>query len=154
MVEGIVSNERDEPTSCLVQHIAGHCCEVLYFGSVCFMSELSFLICNAICMCVVNKEFELIEFVFDSVYVDQQYNEIYLTYTDRCVSLSCVCSHMVDVSFPSFPPFPSFPSSPPPFPSFPSCCCLPTPISLASGRSPLFPLVVHQPASPSSWSVV
>ena len=28
-------------------------------------------------------------------------------------------------------------------------CCLPTPMTLASGGSPMFPLVVHQPASPS-----
>ena len=27
-----------------------------------------------------------------------------------------------------------------------SCCCLPTPMALASGGSPMFPLVVHQPA--------
>ena len=26
------------------------------------------------------------------------------------------------------------------------CCCQPTPITLASGRSPIFPLVLHQPA--------
>ena len=32
-------------------------------------------------MCVVNKQFELLEFVFDSVYVDLQYDEIYLTFT-------------------------------------------------------------------------
>ena len=31
------------------------------------------------------------------------------------------------------------------------CCCLPTPMTLASGGSPMFPLVVHQPASPSIW---
>ena len=31
------------------------------------------------------------------------------------------------------------------------CCCLPTPMALASGGSPMFPLVVHQPASPSFW---
>ena len=31
------------------------------------------------------------------------------------------------------------------------CCCLPTPMALASGGSPMFPLVVHQPASPSIW---
>ena len=31
-------------------------------------------------------------------------------------------------------------------------CCLPTPMTLASGGSPMFPLVVHQPASPSIWS--
>ena len=29
------------------------------------------------------------------------------------------------------------------------CCCLPTPMTLASEGSPMFPLVVHQPASPS-----
>ena len=34
------------------------------------------------------------------------------------------------------------------------CCCLPTPMALASGGSPMFPLVVHQPASPSIWPAV
>ena len=40
--------------------------------------------------------------------------------------------------------------------SFPicCCCCLPTPMALASGGSPMFPLVVHQPASPSIWPAV
>ena len=32
-------------------------------------------------MCVVNKQFELCEFVFDSVYVDLQYDETSLTFT-------------------------------------------------------------------------
>ena len=32
-------------------------------------------------MCVVNKQFELLEFVFESVYVDLQYDEISLTFT-------------------------------------------------------------------------
>ena len=32
-------------------------------------------------MCVVDKQFQVIEFVFDSVYVDLQYDEIYLTST-------------------------------------------------------------------------
>ena len=32
-------------------------------------------------MCVVNKQFELIEFVSESVYVDLQYDEISLTFT-------------------------------------------------------------------------
>ena len=36
----------------------------------------------------------------------------------------------------------------------PHCCCLPTPMNLASGGSPMFPLVVHQPASPSIWPAV
>ena len=35
-----------------------------------------------------------------------------------------------------------------------SSCCLPTPMALASGGSPMFPLVVHQPASPSIWPAV
>ena len=33
-------------------------------------------------------------------------------------------------------------------------CCLPTPMTLASGGSLMFPLVVHQPASPSIWPAV
>ena len=48
-----------------------------------------------ICVCVVNKQFELLEFVFDSVYVDLQYAEIYFTYTAGSVSLCCVCGHVV-----------------------------------------------------------
>ena len=39
-------------------------------------------------------------------------------------------------------------------PSSPCCCCLPTPMTLASGGSAMFPLVVHQPASPSIWPAV
>ena len=37
-------------------------------------------------MSVMNKKFELLEFVFDSVYVDLQYDEIYLTSTAGSVS--------------------------------------------------------------------
>ena len=32
-------------------------------------------------MCVVNKQFELLKFVFDSVYVNLQYDEIYFSFT-------------------------------------------------------------------------
>ena len=46
-------------------------------------------------MCVVNKQFELLEFVFHSVYVDLQYDEISLTFTAGSVSLRCVCDHVV-----------------------------------------------------------
>ena len=46
-------------------------------------------------MCVVNKQFELLEFVFDSVYVDLQYDKIYLTLTAGSVSLCCVCGYVV-----------------------------------------------------------
>ena len=35
-----VSNECDDPTSCLVQPIGTHGDEVMYFGCVCFMGEL------------------------------------------------------------------------------------------------------------------
>ena len=91
----VVSNECNEPTSCLVQPIGAHCCEVMYFGCFGFRGELGFLNCDDVCMCVVNKQFELLEFVFHSVYVDLQYDEIYLTSTASYVSLWCVCSHVV-----------------------------------------------------------
>ena len=64
-----------------VQPIGTHGGEVMYFGCVCFRGELGFLNCDDICMCVVNKQFELLEFVFDTVYVDLQYDEIYFTFT-------------------------------------------------------------------------
>ena len=38
-------------------------------------------------MCVVNKQFELIEVVFNSVYVELKYNDISLTFTARSVCL-------------------------------------------------------------------
>ena len=50
---------------------------------VCFRDELGFLNCDDICMCVMHKQFELPEFVFDSVYVDLQ-----------SVSLCCVCGRL------------------------------------------------------------
>ena len=46
-------------------------------------------------MCVVNKQFELLEFVFDTVYVDLLYDAISLTFTAGYVSLCCVCSRVV-----------------------------------------------------------
>ena len=45
--------------------------------------------------CVVNKQFEHLEFVFDSVYVDLQYDEIAITFTAGYVSLCCVSGHVV-----------------------------------------------------------
>ena len=68
----VVSNEGNEPTSCLVQPIGAHCCEVMCFG---FRGELGFLNCDDVCMCAVNKQFELL------VYVDLRYDEISLTFT-------------------------------------------------------------------------
>ena len=57
--------------------------------------ELGFLNCDGICMFVVNKQFELPEFVFESVYVDLQYDEISLTFTTGYVCLCGVCSPVV-----------------------------------------------------------
>ena len=54
------------------------------------VGELGFLNCYDICMCVVNKQFELLEFVFDSVYVD-----ISLTVTAGSVCLCGVCSSVI-----------------------------------------------------------
>ena len=52
----VVSNECNEPTSCLVQPVGAHC-----FG---IMGEIGFLYCDDVCMCVVNEQFELLECVF------------------------------------------------------------------------------------------
>ena len=90
IVEGmsvIVYNECNEPTSCLVQPIGAHCCEVVYFWCFGFRGALGFLNCDDVGMCVVNKQFKLLEFVSESVYVDLQYDEIYLTFMCVCVAL-------------------------------------------------------------------
>ena len=80
-----------------MQPISVHCCEVLYFGCFGFRGELAFLNCDDVCMCVVNKQFEFLEFVFDSVYVDLKYDEISLIFTAGSVSFRCVCSYVVVV---------------------------------------------------------
>ena len=74
--------------------------EVMYFWCVCLRGELGFLNCDYICIRVVNKQFELLEFVFDSVYGNLQYDEIYFIFTPGYVSLCCVCSHMVVFGLP------------------------------------------------------
>ena len=83
-----VSNKCNDPTTCIVQPIGAHCCEVMYFGCFGFRGELGFLNCDDVCMWVVNKQFELLEFVSESVYVDLQYAEIALTFTAGSV---CLC---------------------------------------------------------------
>ena len=60
----VVPIECDEPTSCLVQPISTHGGEVMYFGCVCFKGELGLLNCDDICMCIVNKQLELLGFAF------------------------------------------------------------------------------------------
>ena len=91
----VVSNECNEPTSCLVQPIGAHCCEVMYFWCFGFRGELGFLNCDDVCMCIVNKQFELLEFVSESVYVDLQYDEISLTFTAGPVCLCGVSSPVI-----------------------------------------------------------
>ena len=49
-----------------MQPIGKHGGEIMYFGCVCFRGEFSFLNWDDIGMCVVNKQFELLELVFDS----------------------------------------------------------------------------------------
>ena len=69
--------------------------EIMYFGCIYFRDKLGSLDCDDICMCVVNKKFELLKFIFDSVYVDLQYDKIYLTFMAGSVCLYCVSSHVV-----------------------------------------------------------
>ena len=90
-----VSNICDKPTCYLVQPIGAHCCEVMYFGCFYFRGEPGFLNCDDACMCVVNNKFELLEFIFECVYVDWQYDEISLTFTAGSVCLCGVCSPVV-----------------------------------------------------------
>ena len=47
-----------------MQSIVAHCCEVMYFGCFDFRDEFGFLNYDDICMCVVNKQFELLQFAF------------------------------------------------------------------------------------------
>ena len=59
--------------------------------------SLVFLNFDDICMCVMNKQFELLEFVFYSVYVDLQYDGISLSFTagsEGVVAMSAECEYM------------------------------------------------------------
>ena len=84
----VVSNECNEPTSCLVQSIGAHSGEVVLWV-FCFRGELGFLNSDDICMCVMNKQFELLEFVLDNVYVDLQYDFSHFYYW-VCVLVWCL----------------------------------------------------------------
>ena len=64
-------------------------------GDLGFRGEFGFLNCDDVCMCGVNKQFELLEFVSESVYVDLQYYEISLTFTAGSVCLCGVSSPVV-----------------------------------------------------------
>ena len=60
----VVSHKCNEPTSSLVQPIGTHGGEVMYFWCVCFRGAVGFLNCDYFCICVMNKQFELLEFVW------------------------------------------------------------------------------------------
>ena len=77
----VSNNECDEPTTCLVQPIVVHCCEVMYFGCFDVKGELGFFNCDDICMYVVNKQFEFLS--------------LSLTFTVVSVCLCGMCSHVV-----------------------------------------------------------
>ena len=83
------------PPPALCNLSVAHCCEVMYFGCFGFRGELGFLNCDDVCMCVVNKQFEFLEFVSESVNVDLQYDEIFLTSTAGSVCLCGVSSPVV-----------------------------------------------------------
>ena len=59
----------------------------------CFRGELGFLHCDDICMCDVNKHFELLEFVFVSVVVviDLPFLRVAVEGSDNPVSLEKPC---------------------------------------------------------------
>ena len=69
----------------------------MYFECFGFRGELGFLNCDDVCMSVVNKQFEHLEFVSESVYVYLQYDEISLTFTDGPVCLCGVSSPLVSL---------------------------------------------------------
>ena len=69
----------------------------LKFCVVCINSRM-YVCCNGcdhVCMCVVNKQFELLEFVSVSVCVDLQYYEISHTFTAGSVCLCGVSNPVV-----------------------------------------------------------
>ena len=44
-------------------NIGAHGGKVMYFENFCFLGEFGLPNCNDICMCVVNNQFELLEFI-------------------------------------------------------------------------------------------
>ena len=61
---------------------------------LCTLGVIGFLNCDEISVCGDNQ-FELLEFLFDSVFVGLQYDQIPHTFTAGSVSLCCGCSHVV-----------------------------------------------------------
>ena len=49
----------------------------------------------------MNKQFEIFKLVFNSIYVDLQYDEIYLNFTTGSACVCGVCSHVVILGLPA-----------------------------------------------------
>ena len=92
--EGWVDNN-NSPPSVLCNLSLRTVVKLCTLGVLTLGVSLVFLNCDDVCMCVVNKQFELLEFVFESVYVDLQYDEISLTFTAGSVCLCGGCSPVV-----------------------------------------------------------
>ena len=90
----VVSNECNEPTSYPILSVRT-AVKLCILAVLALRVSLVFLNCDDVCMCVLNKQFELLEFVSESVYVDLQYDEISLTFTAGSVCLCGVCSPVV-----------------------------------------------------------
>ena len=77
----VVSNECNEPTHVLCDLSVRTVVKLCTLGILALgVSLVSLIVIISECVLVHNK-FELLKFVFNSVYVDQKYNEISLTFT-------------------------------------------------------------------------
>ena len=74
-------------------------CGVMYFGCVDFRGELGFLNCYDICMRVVNKQFELLEFVLSQFMLTC----IMLRFLSLLLPGWCVCSPWSSVRLTWYP---------------------------------------------------
>ena len=69
----------------------------MYFGCFCFRVELGFLNCYDICMCVVNKQFELLGFILIPFMLTRsiiQFSSLLL------LGLCGVCNHVLVLGLP------------------------------------------------------
>ena len=91
----VVSNEWNDPTPRLVQHIGTYGGEVMYFGCFCFRGELGYLNCDDIGMYVVNKKFVLLEFVLIPCMLTCSMVRFLPLLPAGYVCLCGICSHVV-----------------------------------------------------------
>ena len=63
--------------------------------SFCFRGKFGFLNCDDNGLCVVNKQFEPLEFISNYIYVGLKYNDNSLTFATESACYDCLCSHVV-----------------------------------------------------------